>query len=367
PVAAAALEVADQVVAADAERAARGEDEQESGDGPAYEDGERNGQEAPATAEDGATNAPQAEDAEDTSDAEKAVLLLLIDPRTESDTEDEQASRVIVDPFNHRKRRTEGDDTEPDAALIASVGAVGVQQCPVLRPQTGDNAGKLGIVIGQRRMKAARQAAELAKAEGHEYLKVRVIVRDDLTGADDEVIAASMAENIHRRAASAQDDVEAAQQLAFMVEAKRVPKARKERLARAVGRSVEELDAARQVAKMAPEVIEELAEDDVEFDWVELADYDTVRGVDGALWTLENAKRQDATAKNTNRGAWRQALAALKVKAAQIERLAAIRAELAEKKIPEVSHRYSWEYTSARPLDDLVSGIGRTLREKGQA
>jgi ParB family chromosome partitioning protein len=130
---------------------------------------------------------------------------------------------------------------------------------------------------------------------------------------------------------------------------------------------VEELDAAHQVAKIAPEVIEELAEDDVEFDWVELADYDTVRGVDGALWTLQNAKRQDATAKNTKRGAWRQALAALKVKAAQIERLAVIRAELAEKKIPEVSHRYSWEYTSARPLDDLVSGIGRPLTEQGHA
>ncbi|MEU9481995.1 ParB N-terminal domain-containing protein [Streptomyces sp. NPDC048191] len=296
-----------------------------------------------------------------------AGRLEWIDPLTDFRPDEPEESRVIVDPFNHRKKREDGeeDTTEPDPGLIASVDAVGVQQAPVLRPQVGEHEGKLGIVMGQRRMKAARAAAEKAVAEGRKYRKVRVIIRDDLKGVDDEALAGSMVENVHRAAASAQDDLDAAQQLAFMVNAKRVPKARKTQLAAAIGRTAEELDAAPRVAKIAPEVIEELWESGAEFDWVEQADYAEVEDVPNALWKLEQAKRKDREEGNTKRGAWRQAMQALKFEKEKAERIAATTAELAKKMIPVVKWPHRWEHTTGRPLEELVSAIGKPLTEAG--
>ncbi|MEW2615923.1 ParB N-terminal domain-containing protein [Streptomyces sp. NPDC047880] len=296
-----------------------------------------------------------------------AGRLEWIDPLTDFRPDEPEESRVIVDPFNHRKKREDGeeDTTEPDPGLIASVDAVGVQQAPVLRPQVGANEGKLGIVMGQRRMKAARAAAEKAVAEGRKYRKVRVIIREDLKGVDDEALAGSMVENVHRAAASVQDDLDAAQQLALMVDAKRVPKARKAQLAAAIGRTTEELDAAPRVAKIAPEVIEELWEQGAEFDWVEQADYAEVEDVPNALWKLEQAKRKDADEGNTKRGAWRQAMQALRAEKEKAERIAATTAELAKKMIPVIGWPHSWQYSAARPLEELESAIGRPLTEAG--
>nr|WP_223206527.1 ParB N-terminal domain-containing protein [Streptomyces xanthii] len=296
-----------------------------------------------------------------------AGRLEWIDPLTDFRPDEPEESRVIVDPFNHRKKREDGeeDTTEPDPGLIASVDAVGVQQAPVLRPQVGANEGKLGIVMGQRRMKAARAAAERAVAEGRKYRKVRVIVREDLTGVDDEALAGSMVENVHRAAASVQDDLDAAQQLALMVNAKRVPKARKAQLAAAIGRTTEELDAAPRVAKIAPEVIEELWDQGAEFDWVEQADFAEVEDVPNALWKLEQAKRKDTDEGNTKRGAWRQAMQALRAEKEKAERIAAATAELAKKMIPVIGWPHSWQYSAARPLEELESAIGRPLTEAG--
>lgn len=295
-----------------------------------------------------------------------AGRLEWIDP-LEDFRPDEPESRVIVDPFNHRKKREDGeeDTTEPDPGLIASVEAVGVQQAPVLRPQTGENEGKLGIVMGQRRLKAARAAAERAVADGRQYRKVRVIIRDDLKGVDDVALTGSMVENVHRAAASVQDDLDAAQQLSLMVSAKRVPKARKAQLAAAIGRTAEELDAAPRVAKIAPEVIEELWEEGVEWDWVEQADYAEVEDVPNALWKLEQAKRKDTDEGNTKRGAWRQAMQALRTEKSKAERIAATTAELAKKMIPVIVWPHSWQYSAARPLTELESSIGRPLTEAG--
>ncbi|MFE9406907.1 ParB N-terminal domain-containing protein [Streptomyces sp. NPDC006530] len=296
-----------------------------------------------------------------------AGRLEWIDPLTDFHPDKPKESRVIVDPFNHRKKRENGeeDTTEPDPGLIASVDAVGVQQAPVLRPQTGEHEGKLGIVMGQRRMKAARAAAEKAVTEGRKYRKVRVIIREDLTGVDDEALAGSMVENVHRAAASVQDDLDAAQQLAIMVNAKRVPKARKAQLAAAIGRTAEELDAAPRVAKIAPEVIEGLWESGAEFDWVEQADYDEVRDVPNALLKLEEAKQKDAAEGNARRGAWRQAMQALKAEKEKAERIAATTAELAKKMVPVIGWPYSWQHSTARPLEELESAIGRPLTEAG--
>ncbi|MFD4320552.1 ParB N-terminal domain-containing protein [Streptomyces sp. NPDC058548] len=296
-----------------------------------------------------------------------AGRLEWIDPLTDFLPDAPEESRVIVDPCNHRKKREDGeeDTTEPDLGLIVSVDAVGVQQAPVLRPQVGENEGKLGIVMGQRRMKAARAAAEKAVAEGRKYRKVRVIIREDLTGVDDEALAGSMVENVHREAASVQDDLDAAQQLAIMVNARRVPKARKAQLAAAIGRTAEELDAAPRVAKIAPQVIEGLWESGAEFDWVEQADYDEVQDVPDALPKLEEAKQKDAAEGNVKRGAWRQAMQALKAEKEKAERIAATKAELAKKMIPVIGWPRSWQHNTARPLEELESAIGRPLTEAG--
>ncbi|MFH8642709.1 ParB N-terminal domain-containing protein [Streptomyces goshikiensis] len=295
-----------------------------------------------------------------------AGRLEWIDPLTDFLPDVPSESRVIVDPFNHRKKREDGeaDTTEPDPGLIASVDAVGVQQAPVLRPQMGEHEGKLGIVMGQRRMKAARAAAERAVTEGRKYRKVRVIIREDLTGVDDEALAGSMVENVHRAAASVQDDLDAAQQLSIMVNAKRVPKARKAQLAAAIGRTAEELDAAPRVAKIAPKVIEGLWEAGAEFDWVEQADYDEVQDVPNALLKLEEAKQKDDAEATGKRGAWRQAMQALKAEKEKAERIAATTAELTKKMIPVIGWPI-WQYSTARPLEELESAIGRPLTEAG--
>ncbi|MFE5866867.1 ParB N-terminal domain-containing protein [Streptomyces virginiae] len=307
---------------------------------------------------------------EHTQAAEEAEAgrLEWIDPLEDFNPDDEK-SRVVVDPFNHRKKRDQDDQdtTEPDPGLIASVDAVGVQQAPVLRPQEGADEGRLGIVMGQRRMKAARAAATKAVAEGRTYRRVRVIIRDDLKGVDDEALIGSMAENVHRVAASIQDDLDAAQQIALIVNAKRVPKTRKARLSAAIGRSEEELDAAHKVAKIAPKVIEklkeELDEDDVDFDWVQLGDYDEVKEVPDALWTLKEAQRKDEDENNAMRGAWNQAMGSLRAEQARAERITTLTKELADKSVTLLPWRRAWAgaATPTRPLDELVSVIGRPL------
>ncbi|MER6256791.1 ParB/RepB/Spo0J family partition protein [Streptomyces sp. NPDC001584] len=311
----------------------------------------------------------QNEQTQAASEEADAGRLEWIDPLEDFNPDDKENSRVIVDPFNHRKKRDDDveDTTEPDPGLIASVDAVGVQQAPVLRPQEGADEGKLGIVMGQRRMKAARAAAEKAVAEGRKYRRVRVIVRDDLKGVDDEALIGSMAENVHRVAASAQDDLDAAQQIALIVNAKRVPKARKARLSAAIGRTEEELDAAHKVAKIAPEVIEELHEDDVDFDWVQLADYGDVKDVPHALWTLEQARLRDKQEGNAMRGAWKQAMGSLRAKQDKAERTATLTKELTDKKVTILSwqRNWAWAKTPTRPLDELVSAIGRPLTPQG--
>ncbi|MFJ5646402.1 ParB/RepB/Spo0J family partition protein [Streptomyces sp. NPDC093223] len=299
-----------------------------------------------------------------------AGRLVWIDPLEDfnppADPDEKDTNPVIVDPFNHRKKREgQEDTTQPDPGLIASVDAVGVQQPPILRPQVGEREGQLGVVMGQRRMKAARAAAEKAVAEGREYRKVRVIIRDDLKGVDDEALVASMAENVHRAAATVQDDLDAAQQLALMVSTKRVPKARKDQMAAAIGRTVEEVEAAPRVAKIAPHVIEELWESEADFDWVQQADYAEVEDVPNALWKLEQAKRKDKEEGNTKRGAWRQAMQALKAEKEKAERIAATTAELKKKMIPVVKWPHRWEHTTGRPLEELVSAIGKPLTEAG--
>ncbi|MFF1737874.1 ParB/RepB/Spo0J family partition protein [Streptomyces sp. NPDC058247] len=292
--------------------------------------------------------------------------LVAIDP-LDFDPDGGTEKLVIVDPYNHRKKREEGDTTEPDPALIASVEEVGVQQAIILRPQEGERDGQLGIVIGQRRTLAAYRVASAAAQEGREYRKIPAIIRDDLRGVDDEALTVSMVENLHRRQASAQDDVDAAEQLALLVKAKKVPKARKRSLAAAIGRTEEELDAAHKVAQMDAETLEDLRDEEIEFDWVELGDYDEVKDVSNAQVTLMRAKAKDEQEGNAKRGAWKTAMQELRAKKARTERIETLKAELAEKKVNTVHWVWNWSYSTARPLEELVSGIGMPMSEQGHS
>ncbi|MEU5093106.1 ParB N-terminal domain-containing protein [Streptomyces sp. NPDC021356] len=314
------------------------------------------------------TQTEQTEHTPENEAAEPAVFgrLVAIDP-LDFDPDGGTEKLVIVDPYNHRKKREEGDTTEPDAALIASVEEVGVQQAIILRPQEGERDGQLGIVIGQRRTLAAYRVASAAAQEGREYRKIPAIIRDDLRGVDDEALTVSMVENLHRRQASAQDDVDAAEQLALLVKAKKVPKARKRSLAAAIGRTEEELDAAHKVAQMDAETLEDLRGEEIEFDWVELGDYDEVKDVSNAQVTLMRAKAKDEQEGNAKRGAWKTAMQELRAKKARTERIETLKAELAEKKVNTVHWVWNWSYSTARPLEELVSGIGMPMSEQGHS
>ncbi|WP_328973950.1 ParB/RepB/Spo0J family partition protein [Streptomyces sp. NBC_00239] len=299
--------------------------------------------------------------------------LILIDPLHFDPEGKKKDAPIVIDPFNHRKKRTTGegdttgeeDTTQPDPALIASVEALGVQQAIILRPQVGKHEGKLGIVIGQRRTTAAHRVATQALAEGRSYRKVPAIVRDDLKGVDFEALTISMVENIHRKQATAQDDLEAAEQLALMVNVRRVPKARKRQMAAAIGRTVEELDAAHKVAQLTPETLGDLKEDEVDFDWVELGDLQEVEDVDGALNILVKAKARDEAEGNGKRGAWKQAMETLRARKAREERIEQVRAGLTGRGIDVVPFVDNWQvFGITRPLDELLTEVDRPLTEQ---
>ena len=61
--------------------------------------------------------------------------------------------------------------------------------------------------------------------------------------------------------------MEAAQQLTLLVDAKKVSKARKRRLATAIGPFRGRAGRGLKVAQIAPKTLKELNEDEVDFDW----------------------------------------------------------------------------------------------------
>ncbi|MET7685162.1 ParB/RepB/Spo0J family partition protein [Streptomyces sp. NPDC005423] len=99
------------------------------------------------------------------------------------DTDEENLTAVLLDPeaivrdeFNAREH-----DTEPDADLINSVKAVGVQDPVSVRPRPN---GTYGAFKGWRRTQAAQIANATAEAEGHAKRQLKAYVRADLVGRD---------------------------------------------------------------------------------------------------------------------------------------------------------------------------------------
>ncbi|MGW0731687.1 ParB/RepB/Spo0J family partition protein [Streptomyces sp. NPDC002851] len=258
---------------------------------------------------------------------------------------------LVVDPYNHRKNRdTEDEDTtQPDPELQASVDELGVLTPLVLRPQNGEHEGTLGIIFGQRRNNAALAAAKKAKAKKKPYRLVPAIIRDDLAGVDDAALTVSFIENKHRRQATIRDDIDAAKQLSLMS----VPKARKNRHARAMGFKPAELAAATQASKLSDENLSEAVDEG--FDLVELGEFQEVESVDDALWTLRRAKARDAREGNTKRGHWKHALAELRAEKELADKCAGLVAELTAAEITVENWRWNWSGTSIRPLTDLLT------------
>ncbi|MCX4666409.1 ParB N-terminal domain-containing protein [Streptomyces sp. NBC_01381] len=260
---------------------------------------------------------------------------------------------LVVDPYNHRKNRRsedEEDTTRPDADLQASVDELGVLTPLVLRPQSGDAEGKLGIIFGQRRNNAALASARKAKGKKQPYKLVPAIIRDDLAGVDDAALTVSFIENKHRRQATVRDDIEAAEQLALMD----ISKTRRNRHARAMGFKPAEIAAAPKAAKLTDEVLAEALEAD--FNLVELAEFQEVEDIDDALWTLQQAKRRDQREGNTKGGHWKHALTELRetkdLQAAQQQ----IIDQLTADEIPIVDWQLNWSGRTTRPLTDLLTG-----------
>ncbi|GAA3861833.1 ParB N-terminal domain-containing protein [Streptomyces sedi] len=266
---------------------------------------------------------------------------------------------LVVDAFNHRKKRESGDATEPDAALLASVRAVGVQVPLLVRPQA-DGAG-LGVVWGQRRLRAALAVAAEARKRGRPYALVPCLVRKDLAGADDEALMASMVENTHRAAAGERDDVDALVQLSLM----EMSDGRRARYAKALGYRAAEVRAANGAAGLGDrELASALA---ASFDLVEAAELAEVNDVPGALDALSAAKADDRREGKNGRGHWAHALGRLRQEKAERQQRERVEAELAAAKVPVVAHRPSWSSGPARPLADLTTGLRRPLTPEAHA
>ncbi|ARQ69186.1 ParB/RepB/Spo0J family partition protein [Streptomyces marincola] len=259
---------------------------------------------------------------------------------------------LTIDPFNHRKKRESGDRTEPDGALIASVRAAGVQVPLLVRPQAG--GGRLGVIWGQRRLGAALAVAAEAKRERKPYALVPCLVREDLAGADDDALVASMLENTQRTAAGRQDDVEALAQLALMD----LSDARRTAHARTLGYRPAEIRAANKAASLGEEELDEAAA--YELDLLEIADYADVAAVPGALHRLSQAKKADRGEGKGGRGHWAHAVESLRQERDVRAKRAAAQAELTAVGVSVVAYQFSWR-GEARPLTDLRTPLGNPL------
>ncbi|MFD3511989.1 ParB/RepB/Spo0J family partition protein [Streptomyces sp. NPDC058657] len=263
---------------------------------------------------------------------------------------------LIVDPYNHRRHHEEGqaDGTEPDPDLIASVEEVGVQSLLLLRPQTGDNEGRLGIVFGQRRNRAAVLAADKAKAEGRPYRLVPALIRDDLTGVDDQALTLSVLENKHRQDAHARDYIDAARQLSLMD----LPPAVRDKHARTIGITTAQMAAADKAAQLTDARLKEGINAD--FDLLELADFQEVETVAEAHRKLTLAKRRDQ-ADGWAGGNWAHTMAELRERKAETARRVQLLAELTASGVTLLDWKWSWRDSPARPLEDLLSQLGTPL------
>ena len=264
---------------------------------------------------------------------------------------------VVVDPFNHRKNRDDRP-VEPDPVLIASVEARGVEDPIVVRLQADGQT--LGVVAGQRRLRAAQLAAQKAKKAGRPIPEIPALVRDDLAGVDDDALVSSLIENTQRQNPTTRDVVETLSLLSDMD----ITPVQRKRHAKALGYKPEDITAAQKVAELDDRTMHDALNS---FDLVEAAEYAEVAELSGARWKLQDAKREDTAAKDKGRGHWKHALEQLRQNLADQQARAALEAELRGNAVTIVRNRYSWDGAVARPLADLLNAAGKPMTKAHHA
>ncbi|MEU6972862.1 ParB/RepB/Spo0J family partition protein [Kitasatospora aureofaciens] len=261
------------------------------------------------------------------------------------------ASQLIVDPFNHRQ----GNVAPPSKQLKASVAEVGVLEAVGVRRQAD---GTWGVFKGRRRLLAAQEAAEKAKAKGIDPKTlplVPALVHHDLSDADDETLLLSLLENQFRENATKADELKVAEQLALMD----VPEARRRRHAKVLGVSAAQLKAAKGAAQLSETDRADALRAD--FDWVEMDQWQQVGGGWAAFQRLKDAKKRDLASNKAGNGEWRQTLQAIKDEQAEEKKRQAVADELRGAGVAVVEFPWRWVGHSAQPLTHLLTALGKPL------
>ncbi|MFE0461836.1 ParB N-terminal domain-containing protein [Kitasatospora sp. NPDC058965] len=261
------------------------------------------------------------------------------------------ASQLIVDPFNHRQ----GNVAPPSKQLKASVAEVGVREAVGVRRQAD---GTWGVFKGRRRLLAAQEAAEKAKAKGLDprtLPRVPALVHHDLTDADDETLLFSLLENQFRENATREDELQVAEQLALMD----VPETRRRRHAKILGVSLAELKAAKGAAQLSEEDKRRAKTSD--FDWVEMDQWKRLGGGFESFQRLTRAKERDARSGKPGNGEWRQVVQAIRDEQAEEQKQQAVRDELLAAGLSVVSFPWRWLGHDAQPLAHLLTSLGKPL------
>ncbi|MER5638253.1 hypothetical protein ABT095_14990 [Kitasatospora sp. NPDC002227] len=279
----------------------------------------------------------------------RPMELMQVDPRT-----------LVLDPHNVRD-----EDVELDQAMLDSVKLGGVDTPVIIRPLTKEQAEALakpgkplpeyGVLMGQRRWQTALEAVKLAEEDHEEAFALPAILRRDLKGATAEALTKSLVENLHRKDMTASNVARKVTQLAAV---RMTPQERTKR-AKALGLTTEQLKAAKKATAMDPNAFRRASEND--FDFVQMADYDTVKDVSSSINDLVHAMNRDLKAGGGD-GHWQHAMAQLRqTRDKQVARKKAIEA-LKAAGVPEVDREYDWKGKPQRPLRDLVTGLGRAIK-----
>ncbi|MET7622735.1 ParB N-terminal domain-containing protein [Streptomyces sp. NPDC005408] len=257
-----------------------------------------------------------------------------------------------LDPRNART-----ENPKPDAALLASVERIGVQDPISVRPL---GEGRYGVYKGQRRWLASLAAAKKAEAKGQPIRPIPAFVRDDLAGVDGEALLLSLVENTQRRRMTDRDQINGAAQLELIG----TSEAGRRRAAAILGMTRPQLKAAKQAAELSPERLKEGT--GYAFDLMELADLQSVEDMPRAAYRLHVAKRKDAEDPKSRRGAWQHTMAQLRQEqAAERKREAATQAltEAGVKVLPQ----YRAMDATDRRLPDLTTRAGKKITARAHA
>ncbi|MFJ5120896.1 ParB/RepB/Spo0J family partition protein [Kitasatospora sp. NPDC088548] len=279
----------------------------------------------------------------------RSMELMQVDPRT-----------LVLDPHNVRD-----EDVELDQAMLDSVMLGGVDTPVIIRPLTKEQAEALaepgkplpeyGVLMGQRRWLTALEAVKLAKENHEEAFALPVILREDLKGATAEALTKSLVENLHRKDMTAANIARKVTQLAAV----RMNPTQRAKATKALGLTPAQFKAAKKATAMDPNAFRKASEND--FDFVQMADYDTVKDVPSALNDLVRAMDRDLKAGGGD-GHWQHAMAQLRqTRDKQVARQKAI-AALKAAGAPQVEFEYDWTGKPQRPLRDLVTGLGKAIK-----